>query len=182
MILYKTTALYPVGAMLGIDSRSEKQKRIPYIFEKLAEVPNMKEPTFVFAHMQLPHPPYVFDRDGTFVTRGEVAKRDNKTNYVNQLMFTNGKMKELIDLLLSRSEVPPIIVVQADEGPYPPGFRLMHATDGELQMKYGILNAYYLPGAEQNVLYPSITPVNTFRIIFNIYFNTDFELLPDKRY
>ena len=46
----------------------------------------------------------------------------------------------------------------------------------------GILNAYYLPDVGQSVLYPSITPVNTFRVIFNLYFNTNYELLPDKSY
>ena len=52
----------------------------------------------------------------------------------------------------------------------------------ELRKKTGILNAYYLPDVDKSVLYPSITPVNSFRVIFNLYFNTDFELLPDEIY
>jgi len=31
-------------------------------------------------------------------------------------------------------------------------------------------------------MYPSITPVNTFRLIFNAYFGTDLKLLPDISY
>ena len=46
----------------------------------------------------------------------------------------------------------------------------------------GILNAYYFPDADKSVLYPSITPVNTFRLLFNIYFDGNLELLPDKNY
>jgi hypothetical protein len=44
------------------------------------------------------------------------------------------------------------------------------------------LNAYYLPNIDADALYSSITPVNSFRLIFNLYFETDFNLLPDKSY
>ena len=56
------------------------------------------------------------------------------------------------------------------------------ATDAELREKTGILNAYYLPDLDNNPLYPSITPVNSFRLVFNLYFGTDLELLPDRIY
>ena len=45
-----------------------------------------------------------------------------------------------------------------------------------------ILNALYLPGQTTAPLTPEMTPVNTFRIIFNRYFGTDMELLPDRNY
>ena len=38
----------------------------------------------------------------------------------------------------------------------------------------------YLP--EGAPLYEDMTPVNTFRIIFNKFFNTELELLPDRMY
>ena len=41
-------------------------------------------------------------------------------------------------------------------------------------------SAYYLPGIEKNLSYDVTTPVNTFRIIFNSYFNTDYDLLENK--
>lgn len=98
-------------------------------------------------------------------------------------------MENLINTLLSNSEIPPIIILQADEGPYPrrydpdeKKFSWKKATDEEFRKKFGILNAYYLPNVDKSTLYPSITPVNSFRLIFNLYFNTDFELLPDKSY
>jgi hypothetical protein len=37
------------------------------------------------------------------------------------------------------------------------------------QARMTILNAYYLPGGRKNT-YPSITPVNSFRVIFDHYF------------
>jgi hypothetical protein len=55
--------------------------------------------------------------------------------------------------------------------------------------RLGILNAYYLPSnsleaenGEQpaELLYPGISPVNSFRLIFDSYFNGDYGLLDDR--
>ena len=157
--------------------------------EKLAEIPNIKEPTFVFAHLLITHDPYVFDRNGEFLTDEEFFKRSGKENYVNQVIIANKKLRQLIEKLLSLSSVPPIIVLQSDEGPWPrrfqldpPSFDWRQATKKELRQKLGILNAYYLPNVDKSHLYKSITPVNTFRLIFNLYFKTNLELLPDESY
>jgi hypothetical protein len=134
--------------------------------------------------MIIPHRPYVFDRYGNFPSKEEVDKRGKKKSYIEQLIFANKKIEVLINKLLSKSESPPIIILQADEGVYPQreieGWK--QATKAELRQKMRILNAYYLPHTDKNVLYPSITPVNSFRLIFNLYFDTDFELLPDESY
>ena len=45
-----------------------------------------------------------------------------------------------------------------------------------------ILNAYYLPDQNTELIYDSITPVNSFRLILNAYFNANYELLEDKSY
>ena len=45
-----------------------------------------------------------------------------------------------------------------------------------------ILNAYYMPQGKTDLLYPAITPVNSFRVIFNTYFGTNYRLLPDQTY
>lgn len=49
-----------------------------------------------------------------------------------------------------------------------------------LKERTSILNAYYLPYGGDKTLYDSITPVNTFKIIFNTYFNTNLELVKDS--
>ena len=45
-----------------------------------------------------------------------------------------------------------------------------------------ILNAYYFPGLNYDELYQTITPVNSFRLIFSHYFGLSLEKLPDKSY
>ena len=45
-----------------------------------------------------------------------------------------------------------------------------------------ILNAYYVDPEMQEKLYGSITPVNSFRLILNQYFDTSYLLLDDISY
>jgi hypothetical protein len=182
---------YSVCTELGLieDGYTSQWNRTLFEFDKLAEIPEMEEPTFVFAHMLVPHVPYVFDSNGSFLTPEEANERSDRDNYINQLIATNSMVRSLIDQLLSESEVAPIIILQADEGPYPArymadvrNFNWEEATEEELGEKMGILNAYYLPGVDSSLLYPSITPVNSFRLAFDLYFDTHLGLLPDVSY
>ena len=43
-----------------------------------------------------------------------------------------------------------------------------------------ILNAILLPSHGQESVYPTISPVNIFRLVFKRYFGADLELLQDK--
>ena len=189
--LLTMTMPYFVSVEAGLvdDTCMRQWKRTQFEFEELAEIPDMEEPTFTFAHILSPHVPYVFDSDGSFLPPEEAAARSIRDNYINQLIATNDMVKRLIDDLLANSEVAPIIILQADEGPYPDrydadvrGFNWDEATDEEIQQKFEILNAYYLPGANTSVLYPTITPVNSFRLVFDLYFGTSLGLLPDASY
>ena len=44
------------------------------------------------------------------------------------------------------------------------------------------IEEWYIPGAPENTVYESISPVNSFRVIFNTYFDGRYELLPDEAY
>ncbi|MFC1848264.1 hypothetical protein ACFLXV_03020 [Chloroflexota bacterium] len=189
MILFENTMAYPLCVTSHIfdDRHTRHSKCALYSYENLADIPNIANPTFVFAHLLMPHPPYVFDTDGSCLTIDEAQQRSAATNYVNQLVFTNSKLQLLIDELLSKSDIPPVIILQADEGPFPPGtdspdFKWEITNEALLKQKMRILNAYYLPDVDDDVLYSSITPVNSFRVVFNSYFGTDLALLPDTSY
>lgn len=185
-LFFRSTAALPFLTKLGLaDPFVEKRRRVEYEFEKLAEIPEIEGPTFTFAHFLLPHFPYVFDSNGTFVPPAVANQRSKEDNLVRQLRYTNTRVLSLVTELIANSDPPPIIILQGDEGPYPKRSATQRidwrsATPEECQQKVRILNAYYLPGVDTSVLYPSITPVNSFRVLFNLYFGADYELLPDE--
>ena len=108
-----------------------------------------------------------------------VAKWSNL--YLGQLIFINKKVRVLVEKILSRSDNPPIIVLQADHG-----WELTrdddNVTNEAMIEKMKIFNAYHLPGNGKSLLYDSITPVNTFRLIFKYYFGAKLDLLKDYSY
>jgi hypothetical protein len=187
-LLCQSTALNPLLHRLGLtDVDRVKRQRVLRQFRDLAAVVDDPAPTFVFAHFLVPHPPYVFDRDGKPLAPAVRARRSTPENMRQQLEFTNARVRGFVDTLLARSVTPPIVILQADEGPYPYArtastFDFTRATDAELREKTSILNALYLPGVDPGVFYPTLSPVNTFRLIFDHYFGTRFGLLPDRSY
>ncbi len=72
------------------------------------------------------------------------------------------------------------IVLQSDHGW--PTIGGAHPSASDLKSVFRNLNAYYLPGEGGEPLYESITPVNTFRLIFNTYFGGDYDLLDDDSF
>ncbi|MGI8657707.1 MAG: sulfatase-like hydrolase/transferase, partial [Candidatus Limnocylindria bacterium] len=160
-----------------------------YELARLAEIPSLPGPKFVFAHLLIPHDPYVFDRDGSFMDRPQVAAQGRNESYRRQLGFTNDQMLALVDRIVSQSGEDAVIMLQGDEGPFPEryqadewGFEWRDATNAELEEKFGVLFAMRVPGAdvESAGFHDAITPVNAFRIIFNARFGTDLPLLPDR--
>ncbi|MDQ1317280.1 MAG: hypothetical protein QG588_931 [Candidatus Poribacteria bacterium] len=158
-----------------------------FSFSKLAEAPSIEGPKFVFAHILCPHPPFVFGANGetTQAFIGNFMLNEaRKQAYVNQLIFVSKKTKVIIDDILSKSKIPPVIILQADHGMRLSdlSWNVQSPNDELIRENFGILNAYYLPPDGNKLLYDSISPVNSFRLIFNYYFNTDYKLLDDLSY
>lgn len=148
------------------------RQRTLFTLEQLPTIPSLPGPKFVFVHLVIPHPPFVFgptggspepDREG--ISRTEQIG----IHYRDQAMYISSRMKEIVPKLIANSATPPVIIIQGDHGPTVPS---------QTRERMRILNAYYLPGVDANV-YPTITPVNTFRVIFNTYFGQNLELLDD---
>jgi hypothetical protein len=152
--------------------------RFNSIFDNLERIAQMQQPTFAYVHVISPHPPFVFDADGNHVYPADFWNEQKlypaklyKQGYLGQLQYLNKKMLAAIDTLLAESATPPIIIIQGDHGPW------AQPKDRRMQ----ILNAYYLPG-HNDKLYKNITPVNSFRIVFNSYFGGNYEILKDASY
>jgi hypothetical protein len=194
-MLFDSTAaiLFPQGktqfiAMLGGIGDDESQNNGSvhrayiedqlFILDQLPGVSSIPEPTFTFAHLLIPHVPFVFDANGDIWSdpgfySGEkdepIDEWHWQVGYTSEVQFINNRMLEIISTILENSETDPIIIIHGDHG-----FR----DDNRLL----IFNAYYLSDEAATKLYPLISPVNSFRLVFDSYFGTSFGLLPDVSY
>ena len=164
-------------------------KHNSWALDVLDRLPRESGPKFVFAHILLPHPPYVFDRDGRYIESPQAAGITEVEGWHRQLDYTNSRIRSFIASLLAKPESEqPIIIIQADEGPWPEnyginkyGFNWATASDREVEMKFGILNAWYVPGGTDGLgLRQDQTAINTFPVLFDRYFGLDYPMLPDR--
>src|SRR3990172_3506805 len=151
------------------------RERTLFALDKLGKLSYIKEPKFVFVHLIVPHPPFVFGPTGGPVEPaavGTTKTRRGARQYRDQAIYISNRMMEIVPKIIAGSTRPPIIVIQGDHGPTIPS---------SPQQRMGNLNVYYLPEANAPI-YSTITPVNTFRIIFNTYFGQYLPLLEDVSY
>jgi hypothetical protein len=152
------------------------RRRTLFALDQLEKtVPDISSPKFVFAHLVIPHHPFVFGPNGeelNSIEAGVPPFEEYKVKYPDQVTYINKRITAIVDLILQSSPNPPIIVIQGDHGPAP--FDVI-----ERRMKN--LNVYYFPDNAKG-LYPTITPVNTFRLILNKYFGQHYSMLEDKAF
>jgi hypothetical protein len=163
-------------------------------FAGIKKIPSLNGDYFVYTHIIAPHPPFVFDENGVALPHDEPFKladanqfiKDHSrkaylTGYRQQMQYINTLVLEAVDAILAKSNTPPIIIIQGDHGPG----AYLHWSSLEKTLpaeRFSILNAYYFPDQDYSLLYPSISPINSFRVVLNKYFGGKFGLLPDRHY
>ena len=157
---------------------------------KLREVAQIPEPTLALLHNIPPHPPYIFNRN-IFNRNGDVRRESEyqldqgwelTEQYVDQLIYVNKVVMETVEDILENSAADPIIIIQADHGPSSRGD---HKDPKDLDdfLKWersGILSAYHVPERCRPDLYSSMSPVNTFRLVFGKCLELGLDLLEDQ--
>lgn len=108
-----TTALRPWSS--GQLFLPRQRDRILQQFAELEQMPARRGPKFVFAHILVTHPPYVFGPNG------EDRGPGKGFTYLDQLHYANARLSRLVDVLQKNSSLPPVIILQSDEGPKPGG-------------------------------------------------------------
>lgn len=143
------------------------------IFNSLEKLPGTFDeiPKFVYAHIMMPHPPYYFDAEGNRTDFIYSNDGKNMHKYLEQLKYTNKLLMKTITGILNSSKQPPIIIVQSDHG-----FRSYEGND-KLEIEHSTLSCFYFPDQDYSILNDSLKSVNTFRIIFNKYFNQNLKLI-----
>jgi len=190
-VLLSFTPLAYVGAE---DFRYDLHRwTIRNAFNQLPQIALISDPTFTYAHILSPHPPFVFDKDGTDIKQKapfslndptwkylyDRSSSDYKAFYVGQVEFIDNAITNTLERIIENSSKSPIIILQADHGPASIYISENPSIEG-VKERTAILNAYYFPEIDENNLYSTISPVNTFRLLFSKYFRKDVSLIEDE--
>jgi hypothetical protein len=196
--IYESSLIVDVANFAGLRSITPRYwqcERSRLMFEDVRAAPDSQRPKFHFAHFLIPHPPFVTHESGRCMDKAEALGRSRTQNYTGQLSYANEQILATVDALLAAPGLKPVIILQADEGPWPEKYAgdevkafgrdvsnvdWRKATPIELKEKMAIFSAIYAPRIQPASLYPAITPVNTFRLILRDYFNVAIEPLPDR--
>jgi len=184
-----TTALPAIKTLDNFFLESLYAKKREHILCELSELPKVREsfdgPLFVFAHLIAPHHPWVFDANGEPVkeyipdvgTNYSQNFENRKMAYLDQMKFIDDQTQEIINKLLADTAHEKIIIIQSDHGSrlWPQGI----TPEEEKIILLGNFNAFYLPD-DSGKIFSQHSNVNTFRILFNTYFNGNYEILEDK--
>jgi len=176
------------------DRFSAIRDRTEYTLDRLPSIARIKGPTFTFAHILGPHPPFVFGEHGEDISpRRLFAKSRSKSlispefgspNFVREAyrqesIYLTERVERTIEQILARSPEPPVIILQSDHG----SWLRYHPDDvaaTDIHERFGILNAIYLPDRKPAEFSDHMTSVNTFRTILNEIIGANLPLLPER--
>ncbi len=158
-----------------VDGRSLHNKdpeRFLATAEAVTPITSLPEATFTIVHLIKPHGPTVFDEHGAIL---ESNYSPNPEEFFAEFKFINSRFLWMIDKILEASQNPPIIIFQADHGStYGDGSTM----DGR-STHFDTYAAYYLPASFSIDLPEPYTLINTFPLILNEVFGTEYELQED---
>jgi len=188
-----------IGLPRGWEPARWHRRQIDWTLDDLeGSGPADDRPVFVFAHVLLPHPPFVFTANGgSRPTSLPISLNDGfewraaatntpesyEAGYVEALTFANARLKRIVEHVIAREPTRgrrSVIYLQGDHGP---GSRL-HRDDArttDLRERHGILLAARAPGMT-DAIYPTITPVNALRAVLNAALGSRLEPLDDRAY
>jgi len=172
------------------------RERILFTLDRLPRLGDLDEPHFVFAHIMCPHPPFLWDADGNESQPDRPFSLSDGSHYIveggswseyvrgykDQVRVLNRLLTQTLDTLLSsQRDNPPVIILQGDHGSGKQ-YHQISLEHTDIHERFPILTAYSLPGIDSTGLYSSISPVNSFRVVLNAYFGTDYPLLEDRSF
>jgi hypothetical protein len=168
---------------------SMRRERIEHAVDHLPDYASRDGHYYLFSHIYLPHIPFLYGPDGEAIKYHEnlnlywyeVEPEDYVEYYIYQIEYLNKRILNTIDAIMTESKKPVVIILQSDHGDERFLDRDAPTTLG-VDARSAILNAIYFSDGSYYAFYPTMTPVNTFRIVFNHWFGTSYSILPDKVY
>lgn len=167
----QSDSFVPLDYLYADDARQQL-----FIQDKLNEIIPDRGPKFVFAHINIPHAPYVFNADGSLIEDPPplpwvtpIPWEDYLSYYSNHVQYVDNAILPIIKNILNSSDNPPVIVIVGDHG-------------ADSANRLGILSAYYLPNELATNIPEDTSLVNSFRHVFNLVFRADLPILENKSY
>jgi hypothetical protein len=159
---------------------------------------NLPSPHFLFLHALAPHAPFDITAEGlspgpagigrrlteanAFVRDDPVRREIYRKGYLEKLKFTNTVVLPYIRDLIANHKRPLIIILHGDHG----SALYLHNNQVKktcLRERFSpMLAVYSSDGRLQESLPQDMNLVNIYRLIFNIYFNTETPLLKSYSY
>lgn len=178
-LLWRFTLLGAVGSTHPVEAEYIKRT-----FDGIRLLDTGGIPTFVFAHLILPHGPYVLN--ARCESRVGPVEGNPDRRYLAQVRCANALILDLVSTLLRRPGRPPIILLQGDHGTGMRGYNTARTaqlvTPPQARERFGAFGAYLLPGEGGQLFADTVTVVNVFRKVLSYCFAADLAPEPDHLY
>jgi Sulfatase len=132
-----------------------------------------RNPHFVYGHIMVPHEPPLFDTTGSFLSYDEVLHASMFDTYTAQIRYANSLIREIVSTIKAHNKPNTIIIIEGDHGF---GF---YSHDSIPKFAFANMNAIYFPDKDYSRVYDSLSPINTFRIVFDQFFKQRYPMLKD---
>lgn len=181
--LLKLTPFFPVIRRLYPDLLNMELADVRDVVKALGE--QRDEPFFVFAHVLSPHTPNRYNKNCTRREHLEWNLVDKYLNpkvvegYLIDITCLNKELLEGIDTILARDISDPLIIIQADHGA---PVNEPRSLERNLLVEFAILNVTRFPTGCGEQFHPSVSAVNTFRMVFSCIEEESLSLLPDRHF
>ncbi|WP_296686377.1 sulfatase-like hydrolase/transferase [Flavobacterium sp.] len=161
------------------------------VYKKLPSIAKNNKKKFVFAHVISPHPPFLFNKSGKIGMYGIDNENEgvgwNEKLYIEQLKYINFKTIILLNKIIKNDKKNKIILIQGDHGSRCKiNNKKFLNKENWVNEQFHILNAIYISKNDNSKrkIYENwnYSSVNTFRIIFNEYFKSNYSNLKDVKY
>jgi hypothetical protein len=152
-------------------------------FAELGRLHRPERPVFAFAHLLLPHQPFIYHADcrprhpAVYPAFDpSVSDSGYVQGYLDQLQCVNRRVLELVDTIRARSTETPIILLLSDHGLGSRGFDIPAVGDAPPWLIDGRLDAFtavLVPDSVAAAFRGDVTPTGVLRDLMRTVFGLD---------
>lgn len=136
------------------------------LMDSVKKLSNVKSnvPRFVYLHLNMPHPPFIYNRNGDinldYLTSKVRTDKDNLNAYLEYIQFVNKYTITSVKEIKKNLSDGDIIIIMSDHGS-----KTFHLKRPEFV--FNSLNAVYIPDGDTSLWYSGFSNINQFRLLFS---------------